>query len=113
MVQWRLERQFERRRRQETFAADQERYEELKKQLAEFDSLKPTPLPMAMAVADIGRDAPPTHLLDGGELEAARSRGRAGLPGVSGGIAPEPTVDSPASIAASRRPAAARSLAVG
>jgi hypothetical protein len=42
------------------------RYEALKKKLAGFDRLKPAPLPTAMAVSDLGTDAPVTHLLAGG-----------------------------------------------
>jgi hypothetical protein len=46
------------------------RYAELKKQLAEFDSLKPAPLPQGQFMIDLGPSAPPTYLLKGGNLEA-------------------------------------------
>ncbi|MEX0725047.1 MAG: DUF1549 domain-containing protein [Planctomycetaceae bacterium] len=38
----------------------QKRYQELKNQLAEYDSAKPQPLPPAFTVSDVGRDAPAT-----------------------------------------------------
>jgi hypothetical protein len=44
------------------------RYQELKKQLAEFDSLKPAPLPQGQFMVDISTTAPPTHVLLGGNL---------------------------------------------
>ena len=45
---------------------DKAKYEELKKQRAEFDHLKPAPLPTLMAVTDLGSQPPPTFILDGG-----------------------------------------------
>jgi mono/diheme cytochrome c family protein len=41
---------------------DKERYLALKKQLSEFDSLKPEPLPLAMAATDLGPEAAPTFI---------------------------------------------------
>ena len=41
---------------------DKERWERLKKRLAEFDRDKPEPLPKAPAVADVGPTAPPTTI---------------------------------------------------
>jgi hypothetical protein len=49
---------------------DAKRYAELKKQLAEFDSLKPAPLPQGQFMVDISTTAPPTHVLLGGNVEA-------------------------------------------
>src|SRR5579871_2942724 len=46
------------------------RYAELKKQLAEFDSLKPAPLPQGQFMVDISATAPPTHVLLGGNVGA-------------------------------------------
>lgn len=43
---------------------DKERYEELKKQLAEFDHLKPAPLPSLMTVADFPGTLSPTLIPD-------------------------------------------------
>jgi hypothetical protein len=48
---------------------DSKRYAELKKQLAEFDSLKPPPLQQAQFMTDIGPVAPPTHILIGGNWD--------------------------------------------
>ena len=46
------------------------RYQELKKQLAQFDSLKPAPLPQGQFMIDLGPNAPPTYLLIKGNLDA-------------------------------------------
>ncbi len=48
---------------------DGKRYAELKKQLAEFDSLKPAPLPQGQFMVDIGPKAPPTFVLRGGNFD--------------------------------------------
>jgi len=45
------------------------RYQDLKKQLAAFDSLKPAPLPEGQFMIDLGRTAPATHILLKGNLE--------------------------------------------
>jgi hypothetical protein len=45
-------------------------YAELKKQLAEFDSLKPAPLPQGQFMVDISAAAPPTYVLQGGNVGA-------------------------------------------
>ena len=45
---------------------DKAKYQNLKKRLSEFDHLKPKPLPTLMAVTDLGDEAPPTFILDGG-----------------------------------------------
>ena len=42
------------------------RYAELKKQLAEFDSLRPAPLPQGQFMVDVSTTAPPTYVLRGG-----------------------------------------------
>src|SRR5262249_14254858 len=39
------------------------RYDELKAELAKFNSIKPGELPEGMGIADLGRTAPPTHVL--------------------------------------------------
>jgi len=49
---------------------DAKRYAELKKQLAEFDSLKPAPLPQGQFMVDISTTAPPTYVLLGGNVGA-------------------------------------------
>ena len=71
MVQWRLDRAF----KEDAIAKklsrrDAKKLAELEKRLAEFDSLKSEPLPMAMTVADVGGEAPPTHLAIWRQLEA-------------------------------------------
>jgi hypothetical protein len=48
---------------------DGKRYTELKKQLAEFDSLRPAKLPEGQFMIDIGPKAPPTHVLRGGNFD--------------------------------------------
>jgi hypothetical protein len=48
---------------------DAKRYAELKKQLAEFDSIKPAPLPEGQFMIDISAKAPPTYVLKGGNLD--------------------------------------------
>ncbi|HJT34924.1 MAG TPA: DUF1549 and DUF1553 domain-containing protein [Pirellulales bacterium] len=43
-----------------------QRYDDLQKRLAEIDHLRPPPLPVIMGVGDVGRVAPVTFLLEGG-----------------------------------------------
>jgi hypothetical protein len=47
-----------------------ERYIALKKDLAQYDSIKPPDPPMAQVMIDQGRDAPPTHVLAKGVWDA-------------------------------------------
>ena len=47
----------------------QAEYRQLEQQLAKFDHLKPNPLPLVMAVSDLGPKPPPTRILDGGSLK--------------------------------------------
>jgi len=56
------------------------RYRVLEQQLQEFKQLKPEPLPVAMAISDIGETAPPTFLLDGGNWRKPRQRVQPGFP---------------------------------
>ena len=46
------------------------RYAELKKQLAQFDSLKPAPLPEGQFMIDLSATAPATYVLRGGNIDA-------------------------------------------
>jgi hypothetical protein len=48
-------------------AEQKKRYQELEKKLADLRPARPEPLPLAMAVTDIGLDVPPTNLLAGGD----------------------------------------------
>src|SRR5262249_23550770 len=41
-------------------------YDALKVELAKFENLYPGPLPEGIGMADLGRNAPPTHVLSGG-----------------------------------------------
>jgi hypothetical protein len=45
-------------------------WEALRKQLAAFDDMKPKPLPIGSGVADVGAQAPATHVLKGGGYDA-------------------------------------------
>jgi hypothetical protein len=56
------------------------RYLELEGQLQTFEPLKPEPLPVAMAISDIGETAPPTFLLEGGNWRKPRQRVQPGFP---------------------------------
>ena len=44
-------------------------HDELDKELAQFDVLKPKPLPAAMVLTDVGPQAPPTYLLQRGDYK--------------------------------------------
>jgi hypothetical protein len=48
---------------------DGKRYTELKKKLAEFDSIRPAALPQGQYMIDISATAPPTYLLRGGNVK--------------------------------------------
>jgi hypothetical protein len=89
MVQWRLDRAAT----AEAFGKklsrqDKKKLAELERKLAEFDSLKPETLPVAMAVADIGREAPPTHLLEGGNWRRPEAVVEPGFPVFLGATTP-------------------------
>jgi hypothetical protein len=91
MVGWRLDRQFEEKPKTEKLSADEKaKFTDLQKQLAKFDSLKPKELPKAMAVGDVGRTAPPTHLLDGGNWRRPKGELSPGFPEFLGADSPEP-----------------------
>jgi hypothetical protein len=81
MVQWRLDRQFEEKPMTEKLSKDEKaKYADLQNQLAKFDALKPKELPKAMAVSDVGRTAPPTHLLEGGSWRRPKAQVSPGFP---------------------------------
>lgn len=63
----------------------QARYGELKKQLKEFEHLRPKPLPVAMAVSDVGEAAPATYLLEGGDWRKPDEVVPPGIPEFLGG----------------------------
>jgi uncharacterized protein DUF1553/uncharacterized protein DUF1549 len=90
MLRWRLDRLFEEKSMTDKLSADEKaKFAELQKQLAEFDSLKPKQLPIAMAVGDVSRSAPPTHLLEGGSWKRPEAELTPGFPEVLGATAPE------------------------
>lgn len=66
-----------------------ERYEALKKQLAEFKHLKPASLPTAMAVSDASAVAPPTHRLAVGNYRAPLEEVQPGFPKFLGDSEPK------------------------
>ncbi|REK19626.1 MAG: DUF1553 domain-containing protein [Planctomycetota bacterium] len=72
---------------------DKQRYDELKKQLAEHEHLKPAELPKAMAVVDASADAPPTHRLTLGDYRKPAEEVQPGFPAFLG--ASEPDIVSP------------------
>lgn len=91
MVAWRIEREFvEKPFIAKLSSADQARYASLNKQLARFDSLKPKPLPTAMAVHDVSLAAPPTHRLQGGSWNRPEQLVTPGFPELVGAEEPEP-----------------------
>lgn len=55
------------------------RYDELQKKLAEFDTIKPAPLPLAMAITDVGPEAPPTFRLATGNFLKPREEVQPGF----------------------------------
>jgi hypothetical protein len=56
------------------------RYNSLKKQLEGFDKVRPTELPMAMAVCDVGPVAPATYRLAGGDYRRPKEKVEPGFP---------------------------------
>ncbi|MEX0676575.1 MAG: DUF1549 and DUF1553 domain-containing protein [Pirellulales bacterium] len=72
-----------------------QRYEELKKQLSEFNHLKPAPLSVAMAVSDASAEAPPTFRLTLGDYRKPLEEVQPGFPKFLG--ASEPEIHAPQS----------------
>ena len=65
---------------------EKNRYAELKKSLAGFDELKPEPLPLAMAVSDVGPQAPPTYLFANGNWRTPEEQVTPGFPEFLGDV---------------------------
>jgi hypothetical protein len=59
---------------------DKTKYDALQAELAKFDSLKPAPLPSAMAVCDGPGPAPETHVLDAGDYRKPEETVAPGFP---------------------------------
>lgn len=76
-----------------------QRYDELQKRLAEFAHLRPSPLPGIMGVGDVGRAAPVTFLLEGGNWAKPSDEISPGFPEFLGEGSAE--IQSPVSGAAS------------
>jgi hypothetical protein len=83
-------------------AADKKRYQALARRLA---GLGPPPvLPAAMAVADVGAEAPPTHRLIGGDWRKPAAAVRPGFPEALGATTPDTSL--PAGVRSTGRRAA-------
>jgi 3',5'-cyclic AMP phosphodiesterase CpdA len=72
------------------------RYEELTKKLAEFDDLKPKPLPTLMGITDASREAPPTFRFAGGNFKKPLDEVQPGFPDFLGKI--EPKIQPPSNL---------------
>ncbi|WP_254510751.1 DUF1549 and DUF1553 domain-containing protein [Anatilimnocola floriformis] len=85
-------------------------YEDLMKQLSAFDNVRPQPLPIAMAAADVGSRAPATHCLEGGDYKKPGEEVQPGFLAVLSKESPHitPPLDRPNSTG--RRAALARWL---
>jgi hypothetical protein len=70
------------------------RYQELEKQLAAVEPKKPMPLPGVLAASDIGRKAPPTFLLSGGDWRKPRKELALSFPKFLGSDQPDTSIDS-------------------
>jgi hypothetical protein len=69
---------------------EKKRYQELRKRLAALPA--PPPLPRAMAVTDVGPEAPPTHRLLGGDWRKPREKLRPGFPSFLPAATPDPSL---------------------
>ena len=89
---------------------DKEKYEALEKRLAEFDHLKPEPLPTAMGITDAAPLPPPTYRLATGNFRKPQEEVEPGFPAFLDKAEPEilPPADVPH--ATGRRSALARWL---
>lgn len=85
-------------------------YDALQKELAEFDVLKPPPLPTSMAVEEGDGPVPPTHVLATGDVRKPLGEVEPGFPEFLGLSEPPPNVASPENSAHGRRSALARWL---
>ncbi len=90
---------------------EKQRYEELQKELAAFDALKPAPLPTAMAVVDGASRLPATFRLVLGNYRKPLEEVQPGFPGCLG--EPEPSIVPPSgnTTSSGRRAALANWLA--
>jgi hypothetical protein len=72
---------------------EQARWEELTKKLDEFKHLKPAPLPVAIGISDIGRDAPKTYVLKTGVYDATMEEVEPGVLSVLSSAGFQPVTD--------------------
>ena len=72
---------------------DKQRYRELEAELAEFDHLKPAPLPVGMGIRELGPEAPATHVLSFANYAAPLEEVE---PGYLTMLAPGPAAYAPA-----------------
>jgi hypothetical protein len=86
------------------------RYDELQKQLASFDHLKPAPLAMSMAVQEDRGPVPVMHVLDTGDYRKPEEEVTAGFPEFLGRDEPADVASGEESTPPSRRSALARWL---
>ena len=61
------------------------RYQELEQKLAAVEPRRPERPPLAMSVSDVGREAPPTFRLQGGDWRKPKEEVKAGFPAFLGG----------------------------
>jgi hypothetical protein len=91
-------------------ADEKMQHDALVKRLAEFDHLRPPPPPTIMGVADIGRAAPTTYLLAGGNWARPNDELSPGFPTFLGGPAARIEPPSTGAPSTGRRSALARWL---
>ena len=72
--------------------ADKEKWLALRRELAGYDAIKPAPLPFGSGITDIGREAPPHHVLKGGVYDGYDGEVQ---PGVLSVIDPRPATITP------------------
>jgi hypothetical protein len=90
-------------------ADKKKQYQELERKLATVEPRRPEPLPLAMALTDVGREAPPTHRLAGGDWRKPKEELKPGFPD----FLPEAPVETslpPGVVSTGRRAALARWL---
>ncbi len=80
---------------------EKRQYEELEKQLAQFDSMKPAPVPTAMAVSDGAVQSPPTFRLAVGNFRKPLEEVQPGFPAFLGSS--EPRIVPPSGVSSSGR----------
>jgi hypothetical protein len=72
-------------------------WEELSKELAKFDQLKPSPLPMAMGLTEVGPASPPTFVLQRGDYKKKGAEVQPGFPAIfdrEPAVIPTPSADA-------------------